>query len=369
MDDFIYWLWFSKVDTLTIRQKNALLKSYQDPETLFSLNEEALVKTGIFRKKNSLEKFLKSRELKTLAVDLSFLKRNDIQFIPFNDVRFPQKLRDIYSPPVGIYVKGNVNLLNHQPSIAVVGSRSPSKAALRYADSFSKTMSAMGITIISGLAEGVDGQAHWGSLKELGSTIAVLGNGLDQCYPARHEKLFREIAKKGLLISEFNLGDKPLGYHFPMRNRLISGLSEGVLVIEARKKSGSLITVNHALDQGKSVYVIPGEIENPHWAGGNALLKEGAKFVTEAKDIVEDYIVVEKNPKLGKKNARVEIEFSHPDDKRIYKAILKGYDNVDELVATTGINVVELSTRLTMMEIDEQIKCDHGKIRICHEFS
>ena len=233
----------------------------------------------------------------------------------------------------------------------------------------SKTLSSMGITIVSGLAEGVDGKSHWGSVDEVGRTIAVLGNGLDQCYPAHHEKLTDKIQKKGLLISEFNLGDKPLGFHFPMRNRLISGLSEGVLVIEARKKSGSLITVNHALDQGKNVYVIPGEIENPHWAGSNALLKEGAKFVTEPKDIMEDFITIDENSNLQKPSIRVKVQFSHPDDEKIYNWIVKGYDNIDELVAATGMSVIELSTRLTMMEIDEIIKTDRGKLRISDNFS
>ncbi len=369
MERLLYYLWFSRINSLNIRQKNALLKSFKDPKTIFALGKDELLKTGIFKKKESLEAFSRSRTLEKLEDDLDYMKKNHIDFIPVDDIRFPQKLREIYSPPVGIYIKGDADLLQAKPAVAIVGSRNPSKAALKYAGFFSRTLSTMGITIISGLAEGVDGKSHWASLNEIGKTVAVLGHGLDQCYPAHHEKLFKEIGQKGLLITEFNLGDKPLGYHFPMRNRLISGLSDGLLVVEARKKSGSLITVNHALDQGKNVYVIPGEIDNPHWAGSNSLLKEGAKFVTEPKDILEDFVVINKNTKSQKLASRIKIKFTHPDDEQIYNAIIKGYDTVDDLVGMTGLSVVELSSRLTMMEIDELIKTDYGKLKICDDFS
>ena len=364
MDNLCYYLWFSRVSSINSRQKNALLKSFKNPRAIFTSEAEVLFKTRVFKNKESLEAFLRSRRLENLQHDLDYMKNNAIDFISFDDSRYPQKLREIYSPPLGLYVKGDVSLLKASPTIALVGSRNPSKIALKYARSFSRTLSAMGMTIVSGLAEGVDGAAHWGSLNEIGKTIAVLGSGIDQCYPAHHEKLFKEIEEKGLIITEFNLGDKPLGFHFPMRNRIISGLSEGLLVIEARKKSGSLITVNHALDQGKNVYVIPGEIDNPHWAGSNGLLKEGAKFVTEAKDIVEDFIIT-KDTDLPKTGNSIKIEFSDVDDERIYNAIVKGYDTIDELVMITGLNVVEISTRLTMMEIDEMVKTDRGKLKIC----
>ncbi len=368
MDNLYYYLWFSRLDSLNIRQKNALLKSFNNPKKIFASKAEELIKTRVFKKKESLEAFLRSRTLDNLQDDFDYMKKNAIDFIPFDDSRFPQKLREIYSPPIGLYTKGDLDLLKASPAIALVGSRNPSKMALKHARSFSSSLSAMGMTIVSGLAEGVDGVAHWGSLDEIGKTIAVLGSGIDQCYPAHHEKLFREIEKKGLIITEFNLGDKPLGFHFPMRNRIISALSEGLLVIEARKKSGSLITVNHALDQGKNVYVIPGEIDNPHWAGSNSLLKEGAKFVTEPKDIAEDFIV-RKDTSLAKKKIPIKIKFNDADDERIYNAIIKGYDTIDELVMITGLSVVELSTRLTMMEIDEMIKADRGKLKICDRFS
>lgn len=367
--DIIYDLWFSKVDSLNITQKNALINLYEDPQVIFGLPQKELEKTGIFKKQESINRFLSSQNLEKLDKDLNFMEKNQIEFISFNNKLFPQKFREIHNSPIGIYVKGELDLLNAKPVIAIVGARNASKSGLKYAHSFSQKLSAMGISIISGLAAGIDGQAHWGSLDEPGKTIAVLGNGLDQCYPKEHNKLFKEIQKKGLLISEFNLGDKPLGYHFPIRNRLISALSDGVLVIEANKKSGSLITVNHALDQGKNVYVIPGEINNPNWAGSNILLKEGANLVTDPGDILEDYIFLSKNSKLQNSQFKVKIDFNDPVEEQIYNGIIKGYDNVDELVAITGIGVIELSTHLTMMEIDGIIRTDNGKLKISDDFS
>lgn len=362
MNDIIYWIWFLGLEKISTKQKNMLLEQFISPELIFSLSRKNLEKTKILDK-NKLDYFEQSKILKRAQNSLHFMAANNIHLITRNDQQFPEMLKNIYMPPLALFAKGDLSLLNTPVKIGIVGSRKPTISGAKYAKLFAKSLSAVGVTIISGLATGIDGNSHWGSLSELGRTIGVLGTGIDICYPQNNQKLFDLMAQKALIITEFNLGEKPLSYHFPLRNRIISGLSKGVLVIEARKKSGSLITVNHALDQGKNVYVIPGDIGEASWAGGNHLLKEGAKLVTEPKDILEDYIVCdqleteseEKVIQLRKKPVTV-------DQQLLYELINKGYRTIDELVTYSNLPVNIVNSVLTMMEIEEIIAIKYGNI-------
>lgn len=207
--------------------------------------------------------------------------------ININSKWYPEKLKNISSPPKELYCLGNLKLLNMK-SIAIIGSRNFSNYGKRAAEDFSYNLAKEGICIISGLARGVDSFAHSGALESNGYTIAVLGSGLNNIYPKENKELFdRIINNNGLIISEYPLGTKPLKQHFPARNRIISGLSEGVLVIEAKKNSGTNITVDFALEQGKDVYVIPGNIYSKTSDGTNFLIKEGAIPVTSYEDIIK----------------------------------------------------------------------------------
>jgi DNA processing protein len=359
MKKFEYWLWLSKLKGLSNLQKNRLLIYFSDPEAAFFSDEKEFKEAAGFRNKKQLEKFKKSNSLEAVEQDIRRMEREKIEYISIEDCRYPQDLKEIYNPPIGLYLKGDSTLLKSQPAIAIVGSRNASGAAIRYAKEFSRAIASMGISIISGLAEGIDGSAHWGALDEPGKTVAVLGTGVDICYPNFNEKLYVKIAQQGLLVSEFNLGEKPLAFHFPLRNRIISGLANGVLVVEAGQKSGSMITVNHALDQGKNIYVIPGEINNPRWSGGNTLLKEGAKLVTEANDILEDFIIKRCDEKVLKKSRPID-----PEYREIADLISQGFNTVDELMRASGLAISELNYKLTMMELDEIIAIRRGKITL-----
>ncbi|MBC3796511.1 DNA-processing protein DprA [Acetobacterium tundrae] len=364
MEEALYWLWFLGLEKITAKQKKIMLERFGSPQNIFSINRELLEKTNIFKKEN-LDYLERSKSLEKARHSMNYMEDQGIRMITREDPLFPEMLKNIYMPPAGLFVKGDVTLLNSSIKIGIVGSRNPTVLGKRYAKAFAQSLAAVGITIVSGLAAGIDGQSHWGSIDELGRTIGVLGTGIDICYPLSNQKLFDRMSNEALIITEFNLGEKPLPYHFPQRNRIISGLSQGVLVIEARKKSGSLITVNHALEQGKNVYVIPGDISASQWAGGNQLLKEGAKLVTDPKDILEDYVIVNNHSELKtakKMMASKEKIMINIEEQTLYNLIRKGYTTIDELIIYSELPVNTVNGLLTMMEIEEVIDIKYGNI-------
>lgn len=202
---------------------------------------------------------------------------------------YPKKLQNIYAPPTSLYVLGDEQILN-KPSIAIVGCRQASDYGKKVAFHFAYELAKQGIVIVSGLARGIDTCGHLGAVKANGKTIAILGSGFGHIYPAENKQLCKEIIQKGgAILTEYEPDSKPEKMHFPARNRLISGLSDGVLVVEAKEKSGTLITVDHALDQGKEVFIIPGNITSNNSYGTNELIKQGAKLVTKIEDILEEF--------------------------------------------------------------------------------
>lgn len=209
-------------------------------------------------------------------------------FIPYYSSDYPVLLKEIAHPPLGLYVIGEPSVLQ-KPQLAIVGSRKPSPLGEALAEEFAEQMSLQGYTITSGLALGIDGRAHLGALRAPGPTIAVIATGADCIYPRRHGDLAAKIGENGAIVSEFGLGTPPCPAHFPQRNRLISGLARGVLVVEATLKSGTLTTARHALEQNRDVFAIPGSVKNPMTAGCHALIQQGAKLVTSIDDILMEW--------------------------------------------------------------------------------
>jgi len=260
------------------------------------------------------------------------------------DDEYPKSLLDIPDPPLLLFVKGRLDLLN-RPSLAVVGSRNASTQGIRNAEAFALAASDSGLCIVSGLAQGIDTAAHSGGLNGHSSSIAVVGTGLDKVYPASNRELAHLLAQSGTIISEFPLGTPPLASNFPRRNRIISGLSLGCLVVEASLKSGSLITARLAVEQGKDVFAIPGSIHSPHAKGCHALIKQGAKLVESANDILEE---------LGHCIADISCPpstFEHP----LFAYL--GFDPVEseELLQRSGLTMGELSAILLQLELDGHI--------------
>lgn len=281
-----YWIWLASVEGLGPVKKFALLNKFETAKRIYNATEKEILKVDGMSDK-IVQNMQKAKDAKLLEKYEKYILKNDIKIINISDDNYPVKLKNIYAPPITIFAKGDISLLNSK-SIAIVGSREPSKYGIYVAEKFSKELSKEGITIVSGLARGIDTFAHVGALSSFGKTIAVLGSGIDVVYPKENAKYYREISEKGLIISEYIVGTAPESKNFPQRNRIISGLSDGVLVVEARKNSGTMITTDFALEQGKELYVIPGNITSNLSAGTNNLIKEGAKLVTDVYEILED---------------------------------------------------------------------------------
>ncbi len=281
-----YWIWLASVEGLGPVKKFALLNKFETAKRIYNATEKEILKVDGMSDK-IVQNMQKAKDAKLLEKYEKYILKNDIKIINISDDNYPAKLKNIYAPPITIFAKGDISLLNSK-SIAIVGSREPSKYGIYVAEKFSKELSKEGITIVSGLARGIDTFAHVGALSSFGKTIAVLGSGIDVVYPKENAKYYREISEKGLIISEYIVGTAPESKNFPQRNRIISALSDGVLVVEARKNSGTMITTDFALEQGKELYVIPGNITSNLSAGTNNLIKEGAKLITDVYEILED---------------------------------------------------------------------------------
>jgi DNA processing protein len=268
--------------------------------------------------------------------------------IPLGDPRYPNALLEAPDPPLLLYVQGRVELLQAE-SIAIVGSRSPTPQGTDNARAFASHLSHGGTTIVSGLAMGIDAAAHAGALEGAASTIAVVGTGLDQIYPKRNSTLWQRIAREGLIVSEYSLGMPPLAANFPRRNRIIAGLARGTLVVEATLQSGSLITARMANEAGREVFAIPGSIHSPQSRGCHALIKQGAKLVETAQDVLEE---LSWRPATSAKWSAAD---APPGTDPLLDAL--GFDPVtlDALVARTGASAAELSVRLLDLELDGHV--------------
>ena len=281
-----YWIWLATIEELGPIKKKRLIDTFGTPEGIYKASNRCLLEIeGITEK--IVENINRSKQEELIKKYENYIEKNRISIISILDEKYPEKLRNIYAPPITLFCIRNTDLLN-KISIAIVGTREPSSYGINLARHFSKELSLANITVVSGLARGIDGEAHVGALEASGKTIAVLGNGVDIVYPKENIKTYNLVAKKGLILSEYIVGTKPEARNFPQRNRIISGLSSGVLVVEAKKRSGSIITADLALEQGREVYVVPGNITSPNSEGTNSLLKQGAKLITEVTDILED---------------------------------------------------------------------------------
>lgn len=283
------WIWLSLLG-IGDKKLEKLLEKYEKVENIWNAKENELIYIeGIGQ--NLANKMVKEEYKEKAKRCQDTLEKEKIHAITLQDVNYPDKLKNIYGKPILLYVKGNQEILNDF-SLAIVGCRECSQYGKNMAMQIAQALSDNKINVVSGMARGIDAYAHQGAIKGKEKTIAVLGNGVDVIYPKENEKLYNEILEKqGAIVSEYAIGVQPEKIYFPARNRLISGLSDGVIVIEAKEKSGTLITVDFALEQGKNVFVVPGNINSPYSKGTNDLIKQGAKPITSLKDILEEYIV------------------------------------------------------------------------------
>lgn len=288
MEELKYWLWLSKIKGLGSIKAQKLLQKYETPKKIYSLNQKELIKIECMGEK-IVEEILNKKYKENLEEEVKYLHRNEIELITIKDNRYPIKLKEIYDKPICLYIKGNVEILN-EFSVAVIGCRENTKYGEQVTNKLVSGLVENNIITISGLAKGIDSISHKATINKKGKTIAVIGSGLDNLYPKDNLNLAKEIIKNGgAIITEYPIGTKPEKLNFPARNRIISGLSDGILVIEAKKKSGTMITVEFALEQGRQVFSIPGNIMGKNSEGTNELIKEGARIVTSINDILEEF--------------------------------------------------------------------------------
>lgn len=286
-----YWIWLSLIKNLGAIRKNKLLELYKSPKKIYDLKNEELLKVdGIGEE--TIKNIINSKNKQLLDYHIKYMKENNIDIIHIYEEDYPQQLKEIYDPPVTLYIKGNRNILNNK-NIGIVGCRECTNYGRKSSEYFAYNLSKQNINIVSGLAKGVDSYAHIGCLstyiesKSYGKTIAVVGNGLDMVYPRENLEIAKEILKSGgIIISEYPCGTKPDKMNFPARNRIISGICSGIIVVEAKEKSGTLITVDFALEQGRDVFVVPGNINSINSVGTNELIKQGAKMITSYIDVL-----------------------------------------------------------------------------------
>lgn len=282
--ELLYWFAFLRLPVRDIESQHILLREFKSPVRIFSSGNQRISEFGLL---NKTIDFIRNPPWERIKRDLAWYQSPGNDLITIMDERYPKILKEIHDPPLALYLSGNPKVLNCT-QISIVGSRRPTTDGKRIARDLAGQLAGLGITITSGLAAGLDSCAHLGALDADGQTIAVLGSGLNMIYPPRNKNLAGKIARKGAVVSEFPPDFAPKPVNFPRRNRIISGLSTGTLVVEAALKSGSLITAGFALEQGREVFAVPGSIYNPLSRGCHGLIRQGAKLVENINDILDE---------------------------------------------------------------------------------
>lgn len=335
---------------------NKLLEVFGKPQEIFSAKYEHLV--SILGIGNQVASGIISFKKENIGKELSSSEKLGIKILVLNDDDYPENLKQIPGAPIVLYVSGSIAAQDNL-AIAIVGSRSASLYGLNSAEIFAGQLSAYGITIVSGMARGVDTCAHRGALKVKGRTIAVMGSGFGNIYPPENANLAKEISLSGAVISEFPMEAQPLAQNFPRRNRLISGLSRGVLITEAARNSGALITADFALEQGREVFALPGRIDSNGSTGANALLKQGAKLVTCCDDILEELNLTAADKKAPDTSKQKVICAN--DEGMLYDCIGRQPVAIDDLVEKTSLPSSQVLSLILKLQFKKLIRELPGK--------
>ncbi len=358
MSDARAWFVLAKA-RLDPGELRSLLEQCGSAEAVVALSPAELGRTGLGA---AAQDAIRRPDRAAIENDLAWLDRDDNHIVHWGGRHYPELLTRIEDPPTLLYVHGKPDVLE-LPALAIVGSRNPTRGGIENAYRFGHHLAGAGFSIVSGLAQGIDAAAHEAALAAGGPTVAVLGHGIDTVYPAAHRELAHRIADDGALVSEYPLATAPRREHFPQRNRLISGLSLGTLVVEAARRSGSLITARLAAEQGREVFAIPGSIHNALSRGCHQLIRQGAKLVESAGDIVEELA-----PLVGHlmQNAEPEVADGEIAPKRDgdYEKLLRtlGHDpaTVDELAGASGLTIAQVSSMLLILELEGKVEALDG---------
>ena len=355
--DIKYWLALGRVKGVGNVTYKALIDEFHDPGAIFEAPLKRLEEISGMGKKTAAN--IKSfKEWEWVEKEINLIEKQDVKFLTLTDADFPKALLTIPDPPPYLYTKGTI-CKEDENAIAIVGTRLPTQYGISAAESISRELAGSGITIVSGMARGIDAAAHRGALAAKGRTIAVLGSGIDVIYPSENKKLYEQIVSNGAVVSEFPIGMSPLAENFPQRNRIISGLVRGVLVVEASEKSGSLITAGLALDYGRDVFAMPGNTTSFKSKGTNKLIKQGAKLVEDARDILEEMSI---SVGAGLKPApTIKMPPNLSSEEENIMSLLDGPYFIDTIIQRTGLPAQKISALLLNMELKGLVQQQAGK--------
>ena len=392
----LYWLWLAQCNEVKDGVKAALVRQFEDPERLFFAEKQEILDAEIEGLTGEHLDILLRHDLSAAEETLSDCAKAGLQVLTYDSPLYPRRLKAIYDPPIVLYYRGTLPDFDKLPTIGVVGTRHPSVYGRQAAKRLGGEIAAAGGLVVSGLAEGIDGAAMEAALSAGFPAVGVLGCGADVVYPRKHKALFQETERLGCILSEYAPGSPPLGWHFPRRNRIISGLSCGVVVVEAPERSGSLLTAKHALEQGRDVFVVPGHVDMESFRGSNRLLRSGAIAVSSGRDVMEEYDLLypekllpkkglDKPKKAEKQEPKPEapeilkkktIDNGNPppysgqndilqglsaDEQTVMTAIGTEIESVDDVIAKTGLPSGKVLGLLTMLEIRKKIVRHPGK--------
>ena len=379
-----HWVWLAELKGLSNQTRLALLRHFGTPEDVFYADAgEILLTEGITREQAAL---VQNHDLTAADRILADCQRLDLRLLTIQDAEYPGRLANIYDPPVLLYVKGRLPAFDDEAAVAVVGTRDCTPYGIASAEKLGYGLAKGGAVVVSGLAKGIDAAATRGALRAGGITVGVVGNGLDVRYPYESRYLYEDVAAAGVLISEYPPGTEPAGSHFPVRNRIISGLSAATLVVEAPERSGALITAETATEQGRDVFAVPGPIDAPTSVGCNRLIQDGAGLVMDARDILRVYterFPDRLHPEKGREQpvtlgyqARQKTEakpvppsldlsdngLELTDDQiALLRVLTEEPQLVDDLIELTGIPTRRVLSALTLLEIENLVQQHSGK--------
>jgi DNA processing protein len=359
------WLALTMTPGIAARLSARLLREFGSPDGVFhaslthleSCNLPAPVAQSIFKKQN----FWRAEK------ELDAARRVGCKLVNWTEPEYPQSLLQIYDPPVVLYVRGDASILNG-PSLAIVGTRRPTVYGTQMADRMGRDLASRGITIVSGLARGVDAIAHQGATAVGGRAIGVLGTGIDVCYPKENKKLYEKVLERGAIVSEFPIGSHPAPENFPVRNRIIAGMPIGVIIVEGKQYSGSLITARLAMEFGREVFGVPGNVTQDVSFAPNLLIKQGAKLVTNAEDVIEELptpvraALVQIEAVESEQRNLLAADGLSPTEKKIYELLSAEESRpIDSLVEASGLNSSEVLATLFTLEIKGIVRQLPGK--------
>ena len=345
-----YEYWFAKLKGIPAKEKYRIRSLFGCAKDIYYIEEKTLENLGVSEKNR--QRILRQDSSKKLKIDYEELQNKDIKFVTMAENNYPKRLKEIESPPYALYYKGNLPA-EEKKSVAIIGARECSEYGRNIAEEYARELAGYGVQIISGMARGIDGFGQWEALRAGGESYAVLGCGVDICYPRELFSLYKRLERQGGILSEFPIGTEPLKQHFPARNRIISGLSDAVLVMEAKERSGSLITADMALEQGKDVYALPGLVNSKLSVGCHLLIKQGADILISPKDLLVDLGI---NPNTVMKNMTENKNILESEENIVYSCLDFQPKNPGYISAVTKLPIQTIMDILMRLELKGYIR-------------